>query len=63
MPYIIYVELEILIKKVDGYASNSEKSSTTELGEHVPCGYSMWTKWSFDNIKNFISWKRLYEKL
>ena len=52
MPYIIYTELECLIKKIDGCGSNPEKSSTTKIGEHIPSGYSMSTNWGFDHIKN-----------
>ena len=52
MPYIIYAELESLIKKVDGCANNPEKFSTTKLSEHIPCGYSMSIIWGFDNIEN-----------
>ena len=29
IPYIIYADLESLIKKIDGYANNPKKSSTT----------------------------------
>ena len=36
----------------DGWANNSETSSTTKIGEHIPCGYSMSTIWAFDNIEN-----------
>ena len=31
--------MESLIKKVDVYANNPKKSSTTKIGEHVPDGY------------------------
>ena len=34
------------------YANNSEKSSTTKIGDHVPCGCSMSTIWRFDHIEN-----------
>ena len=44
--------LEFLTKKIDEFADNKEKSSTTEVGEHTPCGYSMSTIWAFDNIEN-----------
>ena len=30
MPYIIYVDIESLIKKIDGFANNPEKSSTSK---------------------------------
>ena len=41
MPYIIYADLECLIKEIDGCENNSENSSTTKLSEHIPRGYSM----------------------
>ena len=50
MPYILYTDIEFLIKKVDGCANNSEKSS--KIGEHIPCGYSMSTIWAFDHTEN-----------
>ena len=51
-PYIVYVDLESLIKKVDGCKTKLQKSSTTKVGEHIPCGYSMCTIWTFDGIEN-----------
>ena len=52
MPCIIYADIESLIVKKDGCFNNPEISSTTKLGEHVPCGYSMPTIWAFGNIEN-----------
>ena len=52
MSYIIYADMESLIKKVDGCANNPETSSTTKLGEHIPCGFSMSTIWEFNHIEN-----------
>ena len=50
MLYIIYADIEYLIKKIDGCANNAGNSSKT--GEHIPCGYSMSTIWAFDNTEN-----------
>ena len=52
MPYLIYANIESLIRKIDGCANNPEDSSTTKIGEHIPCGYSMSTIWTFDHIEN-----------
>ena len=52
MPYIIYADIESLIRKINGCANNPENSSTTKIGEHIPCGYSMSTIWAFDHIEN-----------
>ena len=65
MPNIIYAAIESSIKKKNGCANNPENFSTTKIGEHIPCGYSMSTIWAFHDIENkqFISQKRLYEKV
>ena len=49
--YIIHVEIESLIKKIDGCSNNPENSSTAKIGEHIPCGYSMSTILAFDIIQ------------
>ena len=36
MSHIIYADLESLIKKIDEYANNPEKSITTKIPEHIP---------------------------
>ena len=43
IPSIIYADLESLIKRIDGCKKDSEKSSTTKVGEHIPCYYSIST--------------------
>ena len=45
IPYIVYGGIVSLIKKTDGYANNRGNSSTTKIGENIPCGYSMSTIW------------------
>ena len=52
MPYIIYADIESLIRKIDGCPNNPENFSTTKIGKDIPCGYSMYTIWAFDNIEN-----------
>ena len=52
MSYIIYAEMESLIKKTDECGNNPENSSATKIGGHIPCGYSMSAIWAFDNIEN-----------
>ena len=50
--YIIYADMESLIKKIDGRVNNPENYSTKKIGEHIPCGYSMSPIWAFNNIEN-----------
>ena len=52
MIYIIYADIESLIKKIDGCANDPEKSSATKIVEHITCRYSMPTIWGFDHIEN-----------
>ena len=41
--YIIYADIESLIRKIDGCANNPENYLTTKVGEHITCEYSMST--------------------
>ena len=52
MLFVIYADIESLIKKIDGCANNPEKSSIKKIGEHILYGYSMWIIWAFDHIEN-----------
>ena len=52
MPYIIYADIESLIRKIYGCANNPEKFSAIKIGEHIRCGYSVSTIWGFDHIEN-----------
>ena len=49
MLYIIYADLECLVKRMEGCENNPEISSTARA---CPCGYSMSTIWGFKQIKN-----------
>ena len=52
-PFIVYTDLESLIKKMNVSKNNSEKSSTTtdevdeQVGEHISSGFSISTISSF----------------
>ena len=35
-----------------GSEINSEKSCTTKVGDHIPCGHLIPAIWTFDNIEN-----------
>ena len=52
MTYIIYADIEYLIKKIDGCASNPEKSLTKKIGQHIPCAYSILK--IVNNVNNHI---------
>ena len=69
--FIIYADLECLIKNIDGCKNNPENSSTTKVGEHGPSGFSRSTKSSFKSTENkhdvymmkLSTRKRLHEKV
>ena len=65
MTFIIYVDIELLIEKIDGCADNLENYSTTKIGDHILCRCSMSTIGHLITYKQtyFISWGRLYEKV
>ena len=51
-PFIIYADLECIIRKIDGCKNNPQNSTTTKVSEHIPSGFSMSTISSFRSIEN-----------
>ena len=56
-PFIIYVDLEPLLEKMDT-CYDLEKSSTTKINKHTPCSYSLFTHYSFNKAENKIDYYR-----
>ena len=67
MSYIIFTDIETLIKKIDGCANSPENSSATKIGSlsifiaDVQCQLDELL--IFRKQAYFISWGRLYEKV
>ena len=58
LPFIIYADLECLLKKIDTCYNNPDLSSTTKINQHIPSGYSIYTNCSFDKANNKLSYYR-----
>ena len=56
LPFIIYADLECLLKKIDTCQNNPDLSSTTKINQHIPSGYSIYTNCSFDKSNNKLSY-------
>ena len=52
VPFIIYADLECLLKKINTCQNNLDKSYTERKATHRPSGYSLVTCCSFDKSKN-----------
>ena len=51
-PFIIFVDLECTIEKIDTCKNNPENSSTTKISEHIPPGFSMTIVSSSESIED-----------
>ena len=58
LPFIIYADLECLLKKIDTCYNNPDLSSTTKINQHILSGYSIYTNCSFDKSSNKLSYYR-----
>ena len=58
VPFIIYADIESLLKKINTCHNNPESSSTTKINKHTASGYSLFTHCSFDTTKNKLSHSR-----
>ena len=52
LPFVVYADLECLLKKISTCQNNPNESSTTEINKHTPSGYSLFTNCSFYKSKN-----------
>ena len=52
VPFIIYADLECLLKKINTCSNNPKKLYTEKKATHQPSGYSLVTFCSFDKSKN-----------
>ena len=58
LPFVIYADLECILKKIDTCQNNPDLSSTTKINQHIPSGYSIYTNCSFDKSNNKLSYYR-----
>ena len=50
--FIIYVDMEFLLEKIDTCHSNLKESSTSKINNYTASGYLLFTHCSFDTTKN-----------
>ena len=52
LPFIVYADLECLLRKTNTCSNNLDKSYTEKKAMHKPSGYSLVTCYSLDKSKN-----------
>ena len=57
-PFTIYLDLECLLETMHSCQNNLENSYTERKAKHEPLGWEIFTKCSFDEIKNTCSYYR-----
>ena len=58
VPRVIYADFECLLFKMDSCEKNPNMSYTEKRNQHVPCGYSATTSYSYDESLNKRSYYR-----
>ena len=58
LPFVIYADLECILKKISTCYNNPDLSSTTKINQHIPPGCSIYTSCSFDKSNNKLSYYR-----
>ena len=57
-PFVFFLDLECLLKKLQSSQNNPEKSYTEKKARHEPSGWSMFTRCSFDKKENKLNYYR-----
>ena len=58
VPFIIYVDLECLLRKINMCSNNPDKSYTEKKATHRPSGYALVTCGLFEKSKNECKYYR-----
>ena len=58
VPFIIYADMESLLKQIVTCHNDPKNSSTSQINLHTACGYSLFADCLFDATKNKISYYR-----
>ena len=58
LPFIVYADLECLLRKMSTCCNNPEESSTSKINKHISSGYSILNHCSFDKSKNKLNYDR-----
>ena len=58
VPFTLYTNLECILEKISTCINNPNESSTTKINKHTPSGYSIFTSFSFDELKNKLNYYR-----
>ena len=56
-PFLMYADLEFLLKKMDTCTNDPNKSSTTKKNKHEMCSYLLITHCSFDDTADYYRGK------
>ena len=59
LPFVIYADLECILKKISTCYNNPDLSSTTKVNQHIPSGYSIYTSCTFNKSYNKLSYYRI----
>ena len=55
-PFVIYFDLECLLKKLQSSQNNPKKSYTEKKARDEPSGWAMFTRCSFDKKENKLNY-------
>ena len=54
-PFVFFLDLECLLKKLQSSQNNPEKSYTEKKARHEPSGWALFTRCSFDKKENKLN--------
>ena len=57
-PFSFFLDLECMLKKLRSIQNNPEKSYTEKKARHVPSGWALYTRCSFDKKENKLNYYR-----
>ena len=58
VPFVIYGDMECILKPIDGVDSDPEKPYTRDINKHIPCGVAFYTKFAHGEYDRAMKYYR-----
>ena len=52
VPFIMYGDFEAILKPTEGPSPNPEESYTKEINQHIPSGFCVYSKFTYEKVEN-----------
>ena len=54
VPFIMYADFEVILELIQGPSQDPEESYTKKVDQHIPSGYCVYSKFTYEKAENLL---------